>query len=157
MKARALVVDNGRDFVYQLLDGEHSGVAFVAGDQGAAEFRVGTEVTVQYHPADQYADLLSFRARIEDALRAAGLPVVFCGLNADWSACAWHLGPSNDPNRVDGDVYLLDSEEGEQVIVARKFPSRDDESAIEIVAEELSLETGLAFALVTLAAVKAGA
>lgn len=45
-----------------------------------------------------------------------------CGLNADWSSSAWWVGPAmspnpihpyNGPNRVAGDVYIVDDEEAD--------------------------------------------
>lgn len=62
---------------------------------------------------------------IADALRAAGLPVRPCGLNADWSVRAWHLGPTDHhPNHHDGDVYLLDDEspDAQTFSVVRYYP-----------------------------------
>lgn len=38
---------------------------------------------------------------IESALVAAGLPVVPCGLNADWSTRSWCLTAGADPNRTE--------------------------------------------------------
>lgn len=53
----------------------------------------------------------SSRENVTNALREAGLPDRMCGLNADWSSCAWHLGPDDhEPNMVDGDLYLVDDE-----------------------------------------------
>lgn len=57
------------------------------------------------------------REEIEAAMRKAGLPVRFCGLNADWSFEAWHLGPSAEPNVNLGDYYLLDTEDEKFAVV----------------------------------------
>ena len=43
-----------------------------------------------------------------------------CGLNADWCVQAWHLG-DGEPNRLDGDLYLLDTEDGHWEIVSRHY------------------------------------
>ncbi len=37
-------------------------------------------------------------------------PFTQCGLNADFSVQAWHVGPSNSPLHVAGDLYILDTE-----------------------------------------------
>jgi hypothetical protein len=66
---------------------------------------------------------------------AVTLPVR-CGLNADWNCSAWHFGPSLAPNRVSGDVYVLDTEfdnsEDAFIIVQRHY-STDGSYRVEDV------------------------
>jgi hypothetical protein len=72
---------------------------------------------------------------IEFVLTQLGLPFRPCGLNADWSVSARHLGPSNEPNRVAGDLYLVDpeSQTGEYEIVRRYPDAPNSEEEIEVV------------------------
>jgi len=49
-----------------------------------------------------------------------------CGLNADWSVSAWHLGPSAEPNLTDGDMYLTDDEDGYMSLVQRSYGDEMD-------------------------------
>jgi hypothetical protein len=78
--------------------------------------------------------LSEFNAHVATALRAAGLSVVPCGLNGDWNCQAWHLGPSSQPNRVDGDFYLLDMEDGDLCsIVTRSYVDGDNDEITEVV------------------------
>jgi hypothetical protein len=49
-----------------------------------------------------------------------------CGLNADWSVSAWHIGPSASPNQHDGDLYLLDDEDGYMSLVQRTYGAEMD-------------------------------
>lgn len=67
-----------------------------------------------------------------------------CGLNADWSYPAYHVGPSTQPNRVSGDVYVLDDEEGTFSVVRRTFD--EDTLNDENLAEGLDLVAALAAA-----------
>lgn len=64
---------------------------------------------------------------IRRALAARNLPLRSCGLNADWSVMAWHLGPSAIPNRTSGDLYLLEDEEDESsfTLVRRHIVGED--------------------------------
>jgi hypothetical protein len=91
---------------------------------------------------------------IEHRLRLAGLPVRGCGLNADWSTRAWHLGPSAEPNRNDGDLYILDSETPERTFaLVRHWPSRAEEgetgASVELIVED-QLAVVIDYALVVL-------
>ena len=49
-----------------------------------------------------------------------------CGMNADWSVSAWHIGPSATPNRNDGDLYLTDDEDGYMSLVQRTYGAETD-------------------------------
>lgn len=75
-------------------------------------------------------------------LRAFGLPVRPCGLNADWSVCAWHLGPSATPNMTSGDVYLtydpIDACGGWYVVTRTYHDDTDDfeEHATDVAIDE---------------------
>lgn len=51
---------------------------------------------------------------VGEILREEGLPNRPCGLSADWVVQAWHLGPSDEPNKNDGDWYLVDDETGDE-------------------------------------------
>ena len=64
---------------------------------------------------------------IEAALRSAGLPVVRCGLNADWSVQAWCFGPG-EANRRSGQLFLLDEEDGDDFAVVRRHWDADMEN-----------------------------
>lgn len=84
---------------------------------------------------------------VAEALTRAGLPAVPCGLNADWSGRAWEVGPCGvsdrpgslaRPNTVDGQVFLLDSEEAlpdgrNGFAVVRRFRWPEDEEGGEVV------------------------
>lgn len=78
-------------------------------------------------------------------LEAHGLPHRPCGLNADWSVSAWHLGPGLSPNHdTERQLYLLDNETDvpgqEYDLVWRRFdPEKDEESEFETVIESSSL------------------
>ena len=53
-----------------------------------------------------------------------------CGLNADWCVQAWHYG-TNEPNRVDGDLYVCDDEDG-TFSVNQYFPSREEDCTVTL-------------------------
>lgn len=67
-------------------------------------------------------------------LASLGLPVRFCGVNADWIDRAWHLGPSDQPNRVSGDYYILvdDAEDGNLFTLVRREIDETHEQGGEI-------------------------
>lgn len=50
---------------------------------------------------------------IEAAFTRYSLPFRPCGLNADWIFQAYHLGPSSEPNRVSGDLYVFHDEDAD--------------------------------------------
>ena len=65
---------------------------------------------------------------VRELARQLGLPPV--GLNADWSVSAWHAGPSSRPNRVGGDVYVLEDEEAHEpsfLVVRRWYVDPSDD------------------------------
>ena len=68
-------------------------------------------------------------ASIVPALDNAGTA---CGLNADWSGLTWHLGPSDEPNHVDGDLYITDNEDGSYSLVCRYYVDGDNDRIDEI-------------------------
>jgi len=83
-------------------------------------------------------------------LTAAGLPTRPCGLNADWSVRAWHLGPKDHPKRHDGDVYLLDdeSDHAQTFSVVRYYPSRDGvEEMVSVCCTRAPLAIAVALAV----------
>ncbi len=80
---------------------------------------------------DGFGLVLTDQDIVAEYLEAAGLPVKPCGLNADWSSCAWHLAIGRT-NITDGGLYLLDDEEGNTYsIVKRNFG--EDGSSTDIV------------------------
>ena len=90
-----------------------------------------------------------------DALRAAGLPVRPCGLNADWCVRAWHLGPSTTPNMVSGDLYLthdpVDRHDACAWYVVRRTLDEDtDDMSDELLVEDMTLDIAIALARTTL-------
>ena len=56
-----------------------------------------------------------------------------CGLNADWSVSAWHIGPSGTPNWHDGDFYIVDNEDDTYAIVQRFHRDDDNDEINDIV------------------------
>ena len=68
-----------------------------------------------------------------------------CGLNADWWMRAWHFGPGDRPNWVDGDVYVLDDEEGAFNVV-RSYVRDDDEPSVVDIATCDDFQTACAIA-----------
>jgi hypothetical protein len=68
----------------------------------------------------------------ERLLDAAGRP---CGLNGDWSCRAWHFGPGAEPNRVGGDVYVLDLESSPPTyaVVTRSYTEDGDDVIFELL------------------------
>lgn len=86
-----------------------------------------------------------FREKVvELALQMHNLPYRPCGLNADWSVSAWHIGPSKRPNRADEDgpqLYLLDNEtddpgkEYDLVWRATDMSKEDPDTLYEVVRE----------------------
>ena len=75
-----------------------------------------------------------------------------CGLNADWSVRAWHLGPGKVPNMTDGDVYILDDEQGGFSVVRRWYEREGGE--VEVVGSKLSISKAVKLALKTIQEVK---
>lgn len=69
---------------------------------------------------------------VREVLEARGLPYKPCGLNADWAVSAWHLS-KGAPNVTDGDLYLLDTEEIDDLgeysyeVVNRTYTANDPE------------------------------
>jgi len=53
-----------------------------------------------------------------------------CGLNAEWWGEAWHYG-TNEPNRVDGDLYVCDDEDG-TFSVNQYFPSKEEDYIVTL-------------------------
>lgn len=84
---------------------------------------------------------------IASYLRAAGLPVRPCGLNASWACRCWHLGPGEQPNREVG-YYLLDNETVPETytILCRDDSDPDGESPISALTDEVWLTTAIAVA-----------
>lgn len=84
---------------------------------------------------------------VRRALKAQGLPVRACGLNADWNVQAWHLGPSDTPNMNDGDLYLLDNESdaGTFSVVRRSYNDGENDE-IEPLCENLPLRQAVELA-----------
>lgn len=68
-------------------------------------------------------------ASIPIALDNAGTA---CGLNADWIGSTWHIGPSDEPNHVDGDLYITDNENGSYSLVRRYYVDGDNDRIEEI-------------------------
>jgi len=58
---------------------------------------------------------------------------VQCGLNADWCVTSYHLGPSGEPNKNSGDMYLVDNEDGTWSIMQVVYPTDDpqDRTTVE--------------------------
>ena len=54
------------------------------------------------------------RHEAEADKHAQRLKLPSVGLNADWSVSAWHVGPSFSPNRIGGDIYILEDEEADE-------------------------------------------
>ena len=52
-----------------------------------------------------------------------------CGLNADWSVCAWRLAGS--PTNTGQGIYAMDNEDGTFSIVSRDFEC--DDGGIQIL------------------------
>lgn len=48
-----------------------------------------------------------------------------CGLNADWCVTAYHLGPSDEPNKNSGDFYLIDNEDKTWSVMQVIYPTDD--------------------------------
>ncbi len=81
---------------------------------------------------------------VEKFLELNGLPVRFCGLNADWSVNAWYLGPppgmpSRGSNRTEGGLYLLDTEEDldgvDQYALVRQHLDEDATEPVQALAD----------------------
>jgi len=56
-------------------------------------------------------------------------------LGADWCVLAWHFGPSGTPNLVDGDYYITDLEDPDDVDafgLVRRFYSDDNDEILTI-------------------------
>lgn len=49
-----------------------------------------------------------------------------CGLNSTWCVQAWHYG-FDEPNYYDGDVYVVDQEDGTYDVVRRYLQREEDE------------------------------
>lgn len=87
------------------------------------------------------------RRDIANVMKSANLKPTFAGLNADWSSPAWHLGPSNDPNRVDGDYYIVeDEDQGDNFFLFQYFPvalneGDMDEDQARVMLHEGSLDS----------------
>ena len=61
-----------------------------------------------------------------------------CGLNADWFAQTWHLGPSDSPNNQGGDYYITDLEDGSDAdayALVQRFYRDGDNDEINTIAE----------------------
>lgn len=55
-----------------------------------------------------------------------------CGLNADWCVCAWHLG-IGEPNKTDGELYLIDNEDESYSIVIRHYAAEHGEPSEDFI------------------------
>ena len=60
-----------------------------------------------------------------------------CGNNADWSVSAWYVGV-NEPNDEDGDLYLLDHEDGKYSITRRNYIGDGETEHIELIIIDLN-------------------
>lgn len=85
------------------------------------------------------------------ALTAAGLPVVLCGVSADWSMIAWSLSdlPPAGVNRTDGAYYLLHDEDGsddwdQRFTLVRHWINRPSGADVEEIAESVTLASAIA-------------
>ena len=91
---------------------------------------VGQHQTTGFLCPSCYAEELweKRESEVRELARQLGLPPV--GLNADWSVSAWHAGPSSRPNRVGGDVYVLEDEEAHEpsfLVVRRWYVDPSDD------------------------------
>jgi len=66
-----------------------------------------------------------------------------CGLNSTWCVEAWHYG-FNEPNITDGDIYVVDQEDGTFDVV-RRYPSRDEDECKLIEGGFTSKESAMTY------------
>lgn len=81
--------------------------------------------------------------QMRQVFRKNRLPFSPCGLNADWSYQAFHLGPSPKPNVTDGDLYIVDEEDdngGDTYSLVRYNPIAGEAGTVDSYE---TLESGL--------------
>ena len=68
---------------------------------------------------------------------AAGIKLESCGLNADWSCEAHHVGDGETPpNTRSGDLYVLDAEEAKfEFYLVRRAYDDDGDDTFETLVE----------------------
>jgi hypothetical protein len=91
---------------------------------------------IQYDVTDRHCESLVIVSPVETPEAFLNKRASRCGLNADWSAQAWHLGPSACANMHDGDYYIVDLEDNANpyaFALMRRFHAQDDDENDEIL------------------------